>query len=317
VANSHCTDKTRPVCAGQQCVPCSRDKDCPVVTDGHGLCIADGHCAGADELIYVQNVAACGANDGGTSDHPFCTSAQGVAALMASRSILILRGVIDPFSISGQLVGPTFMTVIGQDATVNAGGMTGVAIRDAAKVDIRALRITGGTQGGIAVTGGSTLLLDRSRIDKVMQIGILIDASAYRITNTMVTESGSFDTISNTYYPAVAIRNSLGQVPALFSHNTVASNVASLSCDAAYPIVASILTPSTVPLGSTCDVTPCCNATLADFSGADNFHLSAGSGCLDQLKGNGGLDVDIDGDPRPSMIMNDYMSDCGADEYKK
>ena len=102
IENRHCTDQNRPFCIDQQCTPCTSDTQCPTVSNNEGICVVDGHCATAGELIYVQNIASCSATDNGTIDHPFCTTNDGVAALASNRAIIIIRGEVPPWSLSAR-----------------------------------------------------------------------------------------------------------------------------------------------------------------------------------------------------------------------
>ena len=245
--NKHCAaDKTKPICVAQQCAPCTSDSQCPTVTNGEGLCVADGHCATVDELIYVQNVAACSATGGGTATAPYCTAAQGIGALGNGKSVVIMVGSIEPWSLTAQPAGTTFVTVLGrQTATITAGMNVGITI-SGAKVDIRGLHLTMGMKSGILASNGATLIVDRCTIDKFDQAGIIINGSAYQITNTILTRNGFSLGEGNMAYSAVMISGSFGQQPTVFSHNTLVANLSPLSCDAAYPIDASIIAMNTL-----------------------------------------------------------------------
>jgi hypothetical protein len=310
--NKHCAaDKTKPICVAQQCAPCTSDSQCPVVTSGEGLCVADGHCATADELIYVQNVQACSATGGGTAATPYCTAAQGIGALGNGKSVVIMVGAIDPWSLTSQPTGTTFVTVLGrQNATITAGMNVGITV-SGAKVDIRRLHLTTGTKSGIVASNGATLIVDRCTIDKFDQAGIMITASAYQITNTILTRNG-FSSEGETIYSAVMLRDSLGQQPSVFSHNTLVANLRALSCDMAYPIASSIIAMSTLN-AVTCDITPCC--MNVDPLLTDEYLLTGGSPCLDLVDDAtsvAAVSHDIEGQVRPHP---GGRSDCGADEY--
>jgi hypothetical protein len=315
VKDSHCRDKdkTKPLCDNQVCRACRWDIECDPVANNEGICVVDGHCATADELVYVQNVATCVAGtDGGTADHPFCTPEQGIAALGPDKSILIVRGQVGPWSLVGPPNGVALVTVVGQqNATVMATDVTGISISNQAKLSIRGLHVTGGMGAGIAATAGATLFVDRCRIDSNARGGIVINGAAYQITNSVLSNNGSImaSGTNTVTYGAVEIRNSGSLQPTIFQHNTVASNVFGLSCDQAYPITASIVSPNTLGNAGSCSIMPCCTATAADFT--SDYHLVYGSACIDQVDDPSTVSRDIDGQPRPRGTH----SDCGADEY--
>ncbi len=308
----HCPDKNKHLCINQQCAPCTSDAQCPAVSNNEGICVVDGHCANAGELIYVQNIATCSATDNGSIDHPFCAANDAVAALAPDRSIIIMRGPVLPWSLSGQPTGVDFVTVVGQQsATVMATDVVGVKVTNQAKVDIRALRITGGMGTGVTATSGATLFLDRCRIDNNHGSGIVINGAAYRITNTMVIDNGSLmlNGGSTITYGGVEIRNSGSLQPTIFSHNTVVSNIYGMACDQAYPVTESIVTLNNLGNAGACGTIDCCAPPATDFT--TDYHLVATSVCIDKASDASSVGNDIDGHPRP----NGAASDCGADEY--
>jgi hypothetical protein len=310
--DKHCTaDKNRPFCVAQQCVPCTSDDRCPKVTSEEGLCIADGHCATADELIYVQNVSACSPTGGGTAATPFCTAAQGIAAVGEGKSIVIMIGALEGWSLTGQPSGTTVVTVLGrQNATITAGANVGIAV-SGAKVDLRRLHVTTGTKSGITASNGATLIVDRCVIDKFDQAGIMISGSGYRITNSILTRNGFSLGAGDTVFSAVTIRDSAGQQPAVFSHNTLVANLNAVSCDMPYAIDASIIWASTLNAPGTCVVAPCCSNV--DPMLTDTYLLTGSSPCIDQVADEATVGHDFEGQLRPYPTAG--RSDCGADEY--
>ena len=211
----------------------------------------------------------------------------------------------------GPPTGIDFVTVVGQQsATVTATDVAGVKVTNQAKVDIRALRITGGMATGVTATSGATLILDRCRIDHNHGSGIVINGAAYRITNTVVVDNGSLtlnggNTIT---YGGVELRNSASLQPTIFSHNTVVSNIFGMACDQDYPVTESIVALNN--LGNAgCAPIDCCVPPATDFT--TDYHLVATSVCIDQASDTSSVGNDIDGQPRPKGAA----SDCGADEY--
>jgi hypothetical protein len=308
----HCADQNRPFCVDQHCAPCTSDTQCPAVSNNEGICVGDGHCATAGELVYVQNVASCSATDNGTIDHPFCTTNDAVAALARDRAIIIIRGQVPPWSLSGQPTGVELVTVVGQQgATVMGTDVAGVKVANQAKVDIRALRITGGMGTGVTATSGATLILDRCRIDHNHGSGIVINGAAYRITNTVVVDNGSLmvNGTNTITFGGVEIRNSDSLQPTIFTHNTVVANTFGMACDQAYPVTDSIVALNTIGTAGPCGTIDCCVPPAADFTA--DYHLVATSVCIGQASDASSVGNDIDGQPRPKGAA----SDCGADEY--
>jgi hypothetical protein len=308
--DKHCiADKNRPFCIAQQCVPCTSDDRCPKVSSDEGLCIADGHCATADELIYVQNVSSCSPSGGGTAATPYCTAAQGIAAVGDGKSVVIMIGALDAWSLTGQPSGTTVVTVLGrQNATITANANVGIAI-SGAKVDLRRLHVTTGMKSGITASNGATLIVDRCVIDKFDQSGITITGSAYRITNSILTRNGFSVGAGDTIFSAVMIRESAGLQPAVFSHNTLVANLNAVSCDVPYAIDASIIWASTLMSAGNCVVAPCCSNL--DPMLTDTYLLTGSSPCLDKVSDAATVGHDFEGQLRP----NGPLSDCGADEY--
>jgi hypothetical protein len=221
-------------------------------------------------------------------------------------------GPIEPWSLTTQPAGTTFVTVLGrQGATITAGMNVGITI-SGTKVDIRQLHLTLGNKSGILASNGATLIVDRCTIDKFDQAGIMITGSAYQITNTILTRNGFTVGAGETIYSAVMLRDSLGQQPSVFSHNTLVANLSALSCDKPYPIQSSIIAMSTLPTATSCDITPCC--ANVDPLLTDEFLLTGSSPCLDQGDDatSVGVGHDIQGQVRPYKTGR---SDCGADEY--
>src|SRR4051812_35512621 len=67
---------TSPICASKTCHPCADDLECDA-----GVCMKDGHCAGSDEIIFVEfNSNGCPGADGSTTK-PYCTPNDGAAQL--------------------------------------------------------------------------------------------------------------------------------------------------------------------------------------------------------------------------------------------
>ena len=109
----------------------------------------------------------------------------------------------------------------------------------------------------------------------------------------------------------VCILEPTGATPGRFLNNTVMGNtLGAVVCNGSYPLLGSIIPEATTI--AVCAYTPCCGA--GPISVDSNYHLMAGSSCIDTLATNMSTmstTYDIDGDPRPYGTL----SDCGADEY--
>jgi hypothetical protein len=186
-------DPTKPVCEGHLCRPCKTDAECK---GGPGVCMShqDGHCATDDETIYVKNAAGCTMTaGGGTLAVPYCLSQDGINAVVPGRALVVMRGP-DALTEWTVATGPAAaITVVGQSgATVNPGARAGVRV-SAGKVYVRDLKVSSGSNVGVAAETGAELTMDHCAVVANTKGGILVDAANFDITNTTVTGNGPGD----------------------------------------------------------------------------------------------------------------------------
>jgi len=203
--------------------------------------------------------------------------------------------------------------VVGQQMATVAGGATdvaGVQITAGATVSIRGLRMATSLAGaGVYVQGsGTTLRLNRCRIENNMKGGIWADTATVDITNTIV--AGNVGTASPGCNGWAGVCLNYVANGSRFLNNTVVGNMGTgIVCNATgMSITGSILSVNS-PNSASCTVTTCCSETSPGLT--SDYHLAPGSACIDQLDKAASTPDDIDGQSRPYGSM----SDCGADEY--
>jgi hypothetical protein len=299
----------------------------------------DGHCATDSETVYVVPSGTCDDLDpaSGTSHLPFCHSQPGIDATAAppsgnadggdpdaadggdgsvpnAKTLVVMRGLsLNQWSFNG--AGRT-ITVVGQmNATLVPGSNIGIHI-SAGTVYIRNLRVTGmaipTTDPAIVADGSSVLHLDRSMVDGNLNGGILIDGAAYDITNTVVANNAGRSGVCGGWGGVCIAHQSSGALGQFLNNTVVGNTVVGVACDSTSPLVlGSIVTAPDGGLAtSNCAFTPCCGTGPIGVD-PTNFHLTAGSSCIDRLAANRSTPYDFDGTPRPFGSM----SDCGAFEY--
>ena len=186
--NSNCPS-TKPVCSGAPaytCGPCAKDADCsgkagPVVCMSH----EDGRCATEGETIYVQAGGACSDAGQGSTGAPFCTMQPSVAAVSATRDLIILRGnIVGPASAYSGAAGK--ISIIGQMSAVVSPGLRFTG----GSAFVRDLKIGPSGTTGIEADSGSTLRLDHVGLNRNDGGGIFVNGAAFSIKNTTVTNNG-------------------------------------------------------------------------------------------------------------------------------
>lgn len=323
VADGDCAAKQAktPICQAHACRACKTDAECP----DPNICMTDGHCATAGEVVFVEAGSGCPSADGSTSK-PYCTLNEGVAHLDGTRGILVVRGGLNgPLTISGS-TGTVF--VVGKQnssgaAQIGAGvGTTAVTV-SSGTVSIRDLSIFNGGNSaskGIVVTGSTTLTLanvqvnlgsglgiqadtgaqltmDRCSITGNDSGGILINGAGYNIQNTIVAAN----MISQVQFAATA-----NPATSSFRFNTVvAASGSAAICD---PGNKRMLSDSIVIGGQNCTLTNSVT-TAPTFKSSPAYHLTAPIGCPG-TPATPLPDHDIDGDPRTPPL------DCGADQFQ-
>jgi hypothetical protein len=284
----------KPICEAKACRGCKADSECA----DPGVCMDDGHCATSDEVVYVRNdVGVCSDPGPGTSGQPFCSPQPAIAALTASRSVLLLDGPapMDRAAFNG-LAFPA--VVVGKNAAViNPGSGKGLFLTAGSVVRVRGLTISGGPGSlGVQADTGAVLHMDRCLIQNNSVGGILINGAGYDIQNTIIANNAygiKFSAAANSGSPR-------------FAFNTVVMNAGNAAtCDTSNPrlIVGSIVAGAI----DSCDTDKTILSASA-FDASRPFHLTGKLACP-----NGDPasfpDHDFDGDPRTSPV------DCGADQF--
>lgn len=322
---------TKPICDTQDCRACKSDSECVTALGADpGLCMPDGHCASGAEVVYAiqPTTSNCGTADG-TLAKPYCTAQAAVdAARMGTQRIVLFRGAF------GNVVAtstPAQLTLIGQrGALINPGAnIYGFDVSGTASVFVRDLTITGGTSstGAAAHVGGvsATLNLVNIQISGNAGSGVVADGGGLIVMDRCVVKGGgglappSLKTtaspfhITNSVFASSSIGASLDAAPSggdqTFKNNTIVANGSGTICTGSIQIAGSLFSGNTNDsIG--CTVASCCGP--GDPMLTADYHLMAGSPCIDQLTPDPMITHDIDGDPRPIGLK----SDCGADEFR-
>jgi hypothetical protein len=333
VSNTDCggdgTSK-KPVCelvgtAGvptDTCRACAKDAEC----DGPGVCMEDGHCASADEVLFVDEAATtCG--DGSTAQSALCLLPTAVGKLSAQRHVIVILG---PANEQLSLSTTNYLPVIigrqnsaGVGASIVAAGKSGISV-SSDTVLVRDLQVTGGTapsSKGVIVTGpgtsvklvrvminliggglgvdaesGTTIVMDESNVESNPAGGIVVNAATAQIQNTVIA--------AGTATTGTGIQFNTPGAETLFSFDTLVG----------YPIAATSNLGNTVALVDSIVVGPVQNCTtdtsvttMPTFSPTNPYHLTGHLACP---KGaTNPPDHDIDGQPRVAPV------DCGADQF--
>jgi hypothetical protein len=205
---SACTGKT-PICAADHtCQPCRKHQDC---ASSH-VCLADGSCAQADQVAYVDPVVGNGSMCSVT------VPCKRIAdALATSRPILKLNGLLDEqvqiadrnvslfaepgskltSSMNGVVleirgssqVAISDLTVTGASGPATTGLGISLPPGSNASLDLRRVAVTDNTGGGISASG-ALLTIAQSTISGNQGGGISVVGSQFDITNSIITGNG-------------------------------------------------------------------------------------------------------------------------------
>jgi hypothetical protein len=315
LANSDCSGTT-PICTNKQCRACAKDSECTNISPA-GVCGLDGSCPGDNAIIYLQNSALCSTTNpgNGTSASPYCFSDDAVGALLANKSVIVVKGplAINPRNNSLTLSFSGAPVLIAGKTSAKFGnppsGTPPLVNITAGEVTLRDLTISGGNDAGVSISGGAILHMDRCYVTGNTANGIITKNSAFDIVNTVIAGNGTGD---GAY--GVSLGNYSGS-PTRFAFNTVMNNTGGgvfCGTPSNYALTG-ILANTNGPANFLNCVTNATTSTSTtpNLVSATNYHLTSSSPCV-----NAGGDIcppdDIDGDSRPQGAH----CDCGADEYK-
>jgi hypothetical protein len=288
VGNGDCTTATKPICdtTANTCRPCASDAECPA---NPGVCMADGHCAAAGEVIFVQfNSAGCPSPDGSAAK-PYCAPNDAVTALTSTRHIIVIVGAagdrmklnttgLSPVVIgrkdSGGNVGSipagpatavavSSDTVLIRDLTVNAGTTstsTGILVTGSS-TNVTLIRVMAalGTGLGVDAESGATLAMNGCSVSGNGAGGILLNGAAFDIENTTVVKNGP-GTFGPTNWGGVFVNGPPGSGAAKLALISVQNNTpVGISCSSniSTKISGVLASDNGVDVNSTCGFSSC------------------------------------------------------------
>jgi hypothetical protein len=264
-ASTDCASSAKPVCNLQSftCGKCAVDADC-AGRPGPDVCMAhqDGRCATEAETIYVQQATACTTTSdpaSGTSATPFCGFDKAAVALSSTRRLFVIRGTVQgaAWTLQGA-AGDAQISVVGQQSAVIAGGASPGIRVIASDVFIRDLTVRRSEQIGISAASGSTLRTNHVTIETNGGGGLLVDGSAFEISNTVITGNGP-GMLGPITWGGVLIQSPPPNGPARLSGVSVTNNNGpGISCTGTIDGSGVLATGnSPVDIGQACGITSC------------------------------------------------------------
>lgn len=177
MSNSDCTDLRAPVCGSSKaCGPCQRSTDCV-----SGICSADGSCAPASDVLYVNNKAVCSAMPRGSKDDPFCSIKDAVdAANLMNKSYISVEA-------TGTAYAPLTITAASSNGLriVGSAGSSGMGVPVRSSGTDAALRVeaTGGTNLKVTVSGLDLESVSGNAVECLGNAALTIESS--RLHNSL------------------------------------------------------------------------------------------------------------------------------------
>jgi hypothetical protein len=213
--DSHCAGSPKtPICDARLCRACKTDAECPDPT----ICMADGHCATVDEVMFVEfNSNGCpGAT--GRSTNPYCLPNDAVTRIASGKNVIVIRGpVADRLTLNTTGFSPVVIgknsasipataaiaiqvlsdTVLIRDLTVTGGTAAtskGIIVSGATTaLTLSNVQVSLGTGLGIQADTGAQLTMDHCTVSGNNKGGVLIDGATFDLKNVTVTANGPGD----------------------------------------------------------------------------------------------------------------------------
>ena len=262
--SSQCSGAT-PICSSNTCVACTTDAQCVAkLGQNPGVCMShqDGRCATDVETIYAENTIGCSTTlaTGGTAATPYCDSGTAVAAVSATRRLVVVRGTVTGFS---YYTPGLQLTVVGQlDGALYPSGVIPncVAISNSADLYMRDLICnTNYNVAAVIATSATMHLLRMVLFDSAG--GILLDGSNFEIVDTIL--SGNYQgELGTTLFGGILVNNppatGLKRLERVtFEDN---NNPTDITCTAGI-VGVGVYTPDNKGISAACGITPCAPAS--------------------------------------------------------
>jgi hypothetical protein len=338
VANGSCGGG-KPICeltttnAGatvNTCRACATDAECV----GPGVCMADGHCALATEVIFVDETASCTGNDGSMSS-PYCSLPTGVGQLAKARNVLVILGTVgerlslattggtNPVIIgrknaagdapviaaaNSAAISVSSDTVIIRDITLSGGitasGTRGLLASGTASVTLLRVIVNLGSGGpGVDAETGATLTMDECYVANNPVGGILVNGATATIQNTLIA--------ANPSASGYGVQFNAPGMGTVFAFNTIVGYATACTSDLNHQVPLNysiVLGPQPTNCTTATSVTTAPTFTTTTLTDPNPYHLTGHLPC--PVTATAFPDHDIDGQPRTSSNL-----DCGADEF--
>jgi hypothetical protein len=192
IDNAQCTVATAPICSMNTCGACTKHSDCPST-----VCMDDGSCAAAADVLYVKQTGGMDIADCGSSTTPPCATVSYALMSKPAKTIVKVSGTIT--ETNGLVLNDRDVTIHADPAAVltRPGGNEIVKIENGSDVAIYDLQLSGasGTNGhAIAILGSSTgaITLKRLTIKNNGGVGVLAAGMGMlRMSQSTVVENES------------------------------------------------------------------------------------------------------------------------------
>jgi hypothetical protein len=227
----------------------------------------DGRCATNAETIYVQETTICpgaAATADGTSAKPYCSMDSVIAAIDATRNLIVVRGAVAGAT-GAFSVGSRQLSIVGQSNAAIAGATHPALDLAAGDLYVRNLKLSASASMGCRAVTGSTLRLEHDLATGSSSGGILLDGAAFDIENTTVTNNGS-GTLGAITWGGILVNNPPAAGPAKLQLLSVQNNTGGgIACSTALTMPDGVLASGNTTMGqdivSTCGFSSCGTAS--------------------------------------------------------